>query len=221
MQGREASESGRGHAVSNDNLHGHTPIASQFWEPIGDLAKTAEDISKYIGDSGSPQPTSQKAYARHRCWRDAGAGIQRDNFSRPEGATAARRPQALSRAYRRSFCAVAPILAGWYLMLLPNSGPGMATISPPSGRPFSTVMILPGNANAHAPRLGFLVNHPLSAEPTSHSTVLRPMTRACGKLLHAIASPLLTLHVAAVKHLGPCVGRASFALWKRSARPLW
>lgn len=134
----------RGHAVSIDNLHGHSPIASQYWEPVGDLANTAEDISGTAArhnrpSSGSdreagvvrPSRDGQEAHARHRCWRDAGAGIQRDNFSRPAGATAARRPQALSGAYRHPFCAVAPILAGWYLMLLPNSGPGMATISPP------------------------------------------------------------------------------------------
>ena len=30
---------------------------SRRWESIGDLAKTAEDISKYIGDSGSSQAT--------------------------------------------------------------------------------------------------------------------------------------------------------------------
>jgi hypothetical protein len=94
MEGREISECGRGHAVSSDNLYGHTPIASRRWEPVGDLAKTAEDISEYIGDCGSPQATivvdetheaavvrasrdGQEAHARHRCWRDAGAGIGR------------------------------------------------------------------------------------------------------------------------------------------------
>jgi hypothetical protein len=42
---------------SSDTLYSRTPIGSRRWESIGDLAKTAEDISKYIGDSGSPLAT--------------------------------------------------------------------------------------------------------------------------------------------------------------------
>jgi hypothetical protein len=38
-------------------MYNHTPLGSRRWEPIGDLAQTADDISKYIGDSGSPQAT--------------------------------------------------------------------------------------------------------------------------------------------------------------------
>jgi hypothetical protein len=32
-------------------------LGSRRWEPVGDLARTAEDISKYIGASGSPLAT--------------------------------------------------------------------------------------------------------------------------------------------------------------------
>jgi hypothetical protein len=42
---------------SSDGLYSRTPVESRRWEPIGDLAKTAEDISKYIGDSNSPAAT--------------------------------------------------------------------------------------------------------------------------------------------------------------------
>jgi hypothetical protein len=38
-------------------MYNRTPVGSRRWESIGDLAKTAEDISRYIGDSGSPQAT--------------------------------------------------------------------------------------------------------------------------------------------------------------------
>jgi hypothetical protein len=38
-------------------MYDRTTIGSRRWEPVGDLAKTAEDISKYIDDSGSPQAT--------------------------------------------------------------------------------------------------------------------------------------------------------------------
>jgi hypothetical protein len=42
---------------SSDALYSHTPVETRRWESVGDLAKTAEDISKYIGDSGSPLAT--------------------------------------------------------------------------------------------------------------------------------------------------------------------
>ena len=42
---------------SSDTLYSRTPTGSRRWESVGDLAKTAEDISKYIGDSGSPLAT--------------------------------------------------------------------------------------------------------------------------------------------------------------------
>jgi len=38
-------------------MYNRAPMGSRRWEPVGDLVKTAEDISKYIGDSGSPQAT--------------------------------------------------------------------------------------------------------------------------------------------------------------------
>jgi hypothetical protein len=38
-------------------MYNRTPAGSRRWESIADLAKTAEDISNYIGDSGSPQAT--------------------------------------------------------------------------------------------------------------------------------------------------------------------
>lgn len=38
-------------------MYNRTPVGSRRWESIGDLAKTAEDISRYIGDTGSPQAT--------------------------------------------------------------------------------------------------------------------------------------------------------------------
>ena len=45
---------------SSDGLYSRTPGQSRRWEPIGDLAKTSEDISKYIGDSNSPAATIMK-----------------------------------------------------------------------------------------------------------------------------------------------------------------
>jgi len=42
---------------SSDSLSNRTPVGSRRWEPVGDLTKTAEDIFKYIGDSGLPQAT--------------------------------------------------------------------------------------------------------------------------------------------------------------------
>jgi hypothetical protein len=42
---------------SSDTLYSRTPAGWRRWESVGDLAKTAEDISKYIGDSGSPLAT--------------------------------------------------------------------------------------------------------------------------------------------------------------------
>jgi hypothetical protein len=42
---------------SSDTLYSRTLVASRRWESIADLAKTAEDISNYIGDSGSPLAT--------------------------------------------------------------------------------------------------------------------------------------------------------------------
>jgi hypothetical protein len=55
----------RGHLIlavevrlfSSDTLYSRTPVESRRWERVGDLAKIAEDISKYIGDSGSPLAT--------------------------------------------------------------------------------------------------------------------------------------------------------------------
>jgi hypothetical protein len=38
-------------------MYNRALAGSRRWEPLVDLAKTAEDISKYIGDSGSPQAT--------------------------------------------------------------------------------------------------------------------------------------------------------------------
>jgi hypothetical protein len=38
-------------------MYNRAPAGSRRWEPIGDLARTAEDISQYIVDSGSPQAT--------------------------------------------------------------------------------------------------------------------------------------------------------------------
>jgi len=38
-------------------MYNRKPMGSRRWEPVDDLAKTAEDISKYIDDSGSPQAT--------------------------------------------------------------------------------------------------------------------------------------------------------------------
>ena len=42
---------------SSDTLYSRTLVGSRRWESIGDLARTAEDISTYIGDSGSPLAT--------------------------------------------------------------------------------------------------------------------------------------------------------------------
>jgi hypothetical protein len=33
---------------NTNTLYDRTPVGSRRWEPIGDLAKTADDISKYI-----------------------------------------------------------------------------------------------------------------------------------------------------------------------------
>jgi len=38
-------------------MYNRTPMGSRRWEPVDDLAKTAEDISRHIGGSGSPQAT--------------------------------------------------------------------------------------------------------------------------------------------------------------------
>ena len=38
-------------------MYNRAPMGSRRWEPVDDLAKTAEDISKYVNDSGSPQAT--------------------------------------------------------------------------------------------------------------------------------------------------------------------
>jgi len=37
-------------------------MGSRRWEPVDDLTKTAEDISRYIDDSGSPQATIIRDY---------------------------------------------------------------------------------------------------------------------------------------------------------------
>jgi hypothetical protein len=42
---------------STDTVYDRTPVRSRRWEPIGDLARTAHDISKYIIDSGLPHAT--------------------------------------------------------------------------------------------------------------------------------------------------------------------
>jgi len=38
-------------------MYNRTPMGARRWEPVDDLAKAAEDISRYIDDSGSPQAT--------------------------------------------------------------------------------------------------------------------------------------------------------------------
>ena len=49
----------------SDSLYSRTPVGSRRWESIGDdLARTAEDISKYIGDSGSPLATIRRTTSR-------------------------------------------------------------------------------------------------------------------------------------------------------------
>ena len=42
---------------SSDALYSRTSVETRRWESVGDLAKAAEDISKYIGDSDSPLAT--------------------------------------------------------------------------------------------------------------------------------------------------------------------
>ncbi|MGA7763778.1 MAG: hypothetical protein WCA59_18685 [Candidatus Binataceae bacterium] len=41
----------------SDPLFNRTPIGSRRWEPSRDLAKTAQEISKYIADNGPVQAT--------------------------------------------------------------------------------------------------------------------------------------------------------------------
>jgi hypothetical protein len=38
-------------------MYNRTPAGSRRWEPVADLAKIAEDISKYVRGSASPQAT--------------------------------------------------------------------------------------------------------------------------------------------------------------------
>ena len=41
----------------NDGLYKRTPVGSRRWEPSTDLARTAEEISKYIIENGSVEAT--------------------------------------------------------------------------------------------------------------------------------------------------------------------
>jgi hypothetical protein len=38
-------------------MHYSTPVGARRWEPVDDLEQTAQDISRYISDSGSPEAT--------------------------------------------------------------------------------------------------------------------------------------------------------------------
>jgi hypothetical protein len=40
-----------------DALYKRTPVASRRWEPSADLARTAEEISKYINENGPVEAT--------------------------------------------------------------------------------------------------------------------------------------------------------------------
>jgi hypothetical protein len=65
------------------------------------------------------------------------------------------------------------VLAGWYLMLLPNNGPGMATISPPVWSAIQHSYDTAKKAKKLAPRPLFRL-HRLDRP----FTALRAMTRA-------------------------------------------
>ncbi len=41
----------------NDVLYRRTPVGSRRWEPSSDLAKTAQEITKYITDNGPVEAT--------------------------------------------------------------------------------------------------------------------------------------------------------------------
>jgi hypothetical protein len=41
----------------NDALFKRTPVGSRRWEPSSDLAKTAQEIAKYIAENGPVEAT--------------------------------------------------------------------------------------------------------------------------------------------------------------------